>query len=391
MLMRAASRALRFSDVGSSPPRCILVAANTAWYIHNFRSRLIKAVLAQGYSVTIFSPIDEYVDRIKALGASYIPLELDNTSINPFRELITLVKIVSALRRASPAVILTYTPKINIYLALAARMLRIPVIANVSGLGQTFAAAGWMQELVKTLYREAFRRTTLVFFQNNEDRKLFLEAGLVRPTATARLPGSGVDVDRFHPHPLKAPASDFAFLFAGRLLWDKGIGDFVAAARRVKTKHPDVRFQILGFLDVKNPSAISREDINKWQSDGTIEYLGAKDNVIPIFAKADCVVLPSYYREGVPRTLLEAASMALPVITTDYAGCRDAVDAGVTGLLCRPRDVDDLTKRMLEMLALTTEERRAMGLAGRKKMLAQFDERMVIARYLEAIETAIRA
>jgi glycosyltransferase involved in cell wall biosynthesis len=176
----------------------------------------------------------------------------------------------------------------------------------------------------------------------------------------------------------------FVFLLAARLLWDKGVGEFVEAARLVTSEFPNTEFRLMGFLDVRNPSAISREQVQQWVAEGIVSYLGATDDMASAYAEADCIVLPSY-REGVPRTLLEAASMGLPVITTDAVGCRDAVEDGITGFLCQPRDAQDLADKMRQMLRLSADARSAMGYAGREKMLREFDERIVISNYLEAI------
>ena len=372
---------------GATPRVCI--AANTTWYIYNFRRRLIAELIEHGYLVTVLSPPDEYVERIVALGAQHVPLPMNNASTNPFMELITVARIVVLLWRVRPTVMVTYTPKINIYTSLASRFLGIPVIATVSGLGRAFTAGGWLEVIVRRLYWFAFYTPRVVFFQNEEDRAEFIRAGLIGKTKTQRLPGSGVNVDHFQPTRREPGEGGFAFLLVARLLWDKGVGDFVEAARLLYAEHPAVKFRLLGFLNVKNPSAVSREQIEEWRKEGVVEYLGAVDDVRGVYAEADCVVLPSYYREGVPRTLLEAASMGLPIITTNVVGCRDAVEDGVTGFLCRPKDAMDLADKMRRMLSLPSMERRRMGQVGREKMIREFDERIVIAKYLQAIKDIV--
>jgi glycosyltransferase involved in cell wall biosynthesis len=234
-------------------------------------------------------------------------------------------------------VLLTYTPKVNIYGSIAAAILGIPVIANISGLGRAFTLGGWLEYVSRALYKLALSHPSVVFFQNEEDKQDFINAGIVDPSKSARLPGSGVDLSRFHPRGKTERANRFVFLLASRLLWDKGVGVFVDAARIVRSKVPQTEFRLLGFADVENPSAISRQQIDQWHAEGIVRYLGVTDDIAQHYANADCFVLPSIYREGVPRSLLEAASMALPIITTDTPGCRDAVDNGLTGLLCRAR------------------------------------------------------
>lgn len=366
----------------------ICIAANTTWYTYNFRGRLIAELIEHGFRVSVLSPPDEYVERIVALGAQHVPVSMNNASTNPFTEMITVARIVGLLWRVRPAVMLTFTPKINIYASLAARLLGIPVIATVSGLGRAFTAGGWLEAVVRRLYWFAFHTPHVVFFENEEDRAEFIRAGLVKEGKTQRLPGSGVDVDRFLPTRRESSDKEFFFLLAARLLWDKGVGEFVEAARLIQAEHPAVRFRLLGFLGVKNPSAVSRKQIDVWSQESVVEYLGAVDDVRGIYAEADCMVLPSY-REGVPRTLLEAASMGIPIITTNAVGCRDAVEEGVTGFLCRPKDAMDLADKMRKMLSLQPEERRRMGQAGRKKMILEFDERIVIGKYLQAIRDIV--
>jgi len=180
------------------------------------------------------------------------------------------------------------------------------------------------------------------------------------------------------------------FILIARLLWDKGVGEFVAAARRLHHTFPDVRCHLLGFLNVENPTAISKDQVDAWEREGHIQYLGVSSDVRIEIGQSDCVVLPSYYREGVPRTLLEAAAMGRPVIATDAVGCRDVVDDGVNGFLCKPKDVADLARQMLRMCQLSTDQMAEMGRRGRQKVAKEFDEQVVIDRYLDAIETIIR-
>jgi glycosyltransferase involved in cell wall biosynthesis len=372
-----------------SPPESkgsVWLSANTTWFVYNFRKGLIRSLFELGYEVVVLSPRDKYVQLIEALGARHVHLQLDNLSTNPMREVGALLRMLASLRRARPMALLTYTPKINIYGSMAARTLGIPVISNLSGLGYAFVAGGWLEFVAKRLYGVALRFPRTVFFENEEDRKEFVKAGLVDPRKTKRLPGAGVDLVRFQPLPRGRDAGRFVFLLVARLLWDKGVGQFVEAARKVKERFPQAEFRLLGFLDVQNPSAVSRAQIEQWEAEGIVRYLGATDDVKSQYAEADCVVLPSYYREGVPTTLLEAASMCIPIITTESTGCRDTVEDGVTGLLVKPRDPVDLANKMEKMLCLAPEDRRIMGQRGRSKMCREFDERIVIDTYLKAIQ-----
>lgn len=266
-------------------------------------------------------------------------------------------------------------------------MLGIPVINNVAGLGRVFIDPGLITRITRNLYRISLRKSHKVFFQNEDDLSLFINSGLVDARVSERIPGSGVDTQRFAPVSVIKKGERFSFLLVARMLWDKGVGEYVEAARHLKAKYSHVSWGLLGFLDIQNPSAISREQMQQWVDEGIVNYLGTTDTVSTFLSEADCVVLPSFYREGVPRSLLEAASMAKPIITTDSVGCREVVDNGITGFLVRPRDAQDLAEKMERMIKLTAEERGLMGIKGRDKMIREFDEKIVINRYLEVVES----
>lgn len=370
------------------PGSAVWIVANTTWYVFNFRSRLIQELAQDGYAVTVLSPADEYVDRVRALGVRHIHLEMDNAGTNPFRDAALLFRFIGLFRKERPGVLLTYTPKVNIFCSIAAKWTNVSVIANVSGLGTGFIRGGWLTTLVKLLYRVALRHPRRVFFQNEEDRSQFVGDGLVVRDRTRRLPGSGVDVRRFTPV-AKTDRERFVFLFMGRLLSDKGIREYVEAARAVRLGSANVECWVLGFIDYGNPTAVSPDEIRAWEAEGTIRYLGSVDDVMPHLARADCVVLPSY-REGCPRSLLEAASMGIPLIASDVPGCRQVVEDGVNGFLCRPYDAADLAQKMRHLLALAEAGRKKMGSAGREKMLREFDERVVLDEYMCAVKEFAR-
>lgn len=374
----------RASSLAHDDDAVVLLCANTTWYVVNFRARLIEALRRDGWRVVVFSPPDRHVDRLRAMGVEHVPMALDNASTDPVRELRTLAAARRVLARLRPRVVLTWTPKVNIYVSLAARSLGCPAIANISGLGRAFASGGWVQGVSRLLYRAALRWPGTVFFQNDDDLRAFVDARLVDPSRTARLPGSGVDVERFVPAP-PGRARGARFLFVARLIWDKGVGEYVEAARIVRAARPDATFAIAGFLDTAGSSAVPSKTLEGWVREGLVEYLGAVDDMVPVYADADCVVLPSYYREGVPRSLLEAASMGLPIITTDSVGCRETVVDGVTGWLVRPRDARDLADRMLAFADCPQSRRDSMGRAARERVLREFDERIVIGRYRSAL------
>ncbi len=205
------------------------------------------------------------------------------------------------------------------------------------------------------------------------------------------LPGSGVDINKFKPLKIEKNDKSFRFLLISRMLWDKGVGEYIEAVKIIKRKYKNVEFCLLGAIGVSNPNAIDKKVIRRWEKEKIIKYLGTTDNVVNEIAKADCIVLPSYYREGVPRTLLEAAAMEKPIITTDNVGCREVVDDGINGFLCRVKDSKDLAEKMEKMLNLSEEKRIKMGKAGREKIIKEFDERIVINKYLKTIEKLLKS
>ena len=366
----------------------VAVVANTAWYLVNFRLNLMVALRDAGCEVLAVAPADAHVQRLNDAGISFAAIPLSGSGTNPLTEARSVAALSRVLRLHRAELVLSYTPKGNLYAALACIFAGRAFVPNVSGLGRSFIQRNWITRIVSLLYRLTFSRARRVFFQNQDDLDAFVRARLVPQALTERLPGSGVDLTHFVPLPQPANDADApVFLLIARMLWDKGVGEFVAAARRVRQTFPGSRFVLLGFADVANPSAISRQQLDAWSAEGVVSICPPVNDVRPWLAQADCVVLPSY-REGVPRTLLEAAACARPVITTDAPGCRDTVVHGQTGFLCRVRDADDLAARMLDFIALPAAQRQQMGMSGRAFVEAHFDEREVIDRYL-AVASAV--
>jgi glycosyltransferase involved in cell wall biosynthesis len=371
------------------PGKTIAISINASWNIFNFRAGLIRALRAEGHEVVALSPPDAYAPRLAELGARHVAVPMDSAGVSPVQDLLLLARYRRALEAAQPDVFLGYTAKPNVWGSLAAQSLGIPTINNVSGLGTAFIREGLLTKIVTALYRRAFRRSATVFFQNGEDRDLFVSRRIVDAGKAALLPGSGIDLERFAPRPREDAADRrFAFLMVARLLWDKGVREYVEAARIVRARHPEVRFRLLGFLDVVNRTAVPRAEVESWVAEGLIDYLGDAEDVRPVLADADCVVLPSY-REGLPRVLLEASAMGKPLIATDVPGCRHIAEEGVNGFLCTVRDHVSLADAMTRMLALPLAERAAMGGAARARVEADYDEALVARRYIEAIGKAL--
>jgi glycosyltransferase involved in cell wall biosynthesis len=310
---------------------------------------------------------------------------MDSRGANPIKDFALILELFMIYRKVKPDIILHYTIKPNVYGTLAASLLRIPVVNNVCGLGTAFLKRNFVSLFAIALYKISFRFADKVFFQNSEDLKLFLGKRLVRSNAVDILPGSGIDLQRFQPLEFRRNEK-FTFLLISRLITDKGILEYVEAVKQLKETGIDATFQLLGAKDPKHKRGIKEKVIQEWIDSGTIEYLGTTDDVRTFISKADCIVLPSY-REGTPRTLLEAASSAKPIIATDVPGCNNVVENNVNGLLCRIKDAHDLAEKMRRMTNLGNDQLRSFGQNGRTKMEAQYDEALVINKYLATLQT----
>ncbi|SDC66839.1 Glycosyltransferase involved in cell wall bisynthesis [Paraburkholderia lycopersici] len=362
----------------------IALVCNTAWAIYTYRRGFLRALTQSGAQVTVIAPRDRTFEPLTEMGCRCVELPVASKGTNPFHDLRTLLALFKHYRALKPDVVFHYTIKPNIYGSIAAWLACTPSVAVTTGLGYVFIQKSRAAEVAKRLYRFAFRFPREVWFLNQDDEAAFKEGNLLAHPERARLlHGEGVDLDDFPFTPLPARA-EFAFVLIGRLLWDKGVGEYVEAARQLCTRYPHARFRLLGPVGVDNPSAISRDEVAAWEREGIIEYLGETADVRPYIADADCVVLPSY-REGVPRTLMEASAMGRPIVATRVPGCREVVADGENGLLCEARNAGALAATLARMLDLDDAARAAMAARGRKKIEKEFDERVVVQRYRELI------
>lgn len=370
--------------------KTIAIAINSSWNIYNFRSGLVRALAGAGYQVLAIAPEDAHSARLQELGCRFVPVDMSARGTSPLEDAKLFLNYRDILKRHRPSAFLGYTIKPNVYGSLAAQSLNIPVINNIAGLGVTFLKPGFFQTFIRSLYRLALRRSHTVFFQNQDDRQLFVNAGLVQPELTELLPGSGVDLVRFAPADRKrGKHGRFSFLLVSRLLRSKGIAEYVAAAEAVRVFFPNAEFKIAGIIEKPQGDAVREDELQRWTASGAVTYLGALDDVRPALADADVVVLPTFYPEGTPRALLEAAAMAKPLIATNVPGCKAVLEHGNNGILIQPRDIGSLEDAMLRMLRMSDGELLAMGAASRRKAEAEFDERIVISRYLNAVQRAL--
>lgn len=349
---------------------------------------MLKHLQDQGHEIVAIAPEDEYTDKIPH---EFHPVRIKSRSLNPFNHLAVLFNFIKIFRRVRPDIALLYTIHPNTHGNLAARFTGVKTISNIAGLGNVFIDTRFATRIAKRLYKMALAHPEIVFFQNHTDMKLFRELGLVSKARSQRIPGSGVDINRFTPSPKGDDSENkgFVFLLATRMLWEKGVQEFADAAAAVARKHGNVTFRLIGPLGADNPVALSTADMQRLTADGVLEYAGVSDDMEQVIAEADCVVLPSY-REGLPKILLEAAAMAKPIITTRVPGCMDVVDHGVNGLLCEARDAKDLAAQMLAMLEMDSDKRNAMGTNGRKKVSREYAQEIVIGHYHDAVNAILK-
>lgn len=361
----------------------VAVVLNTSWNIYNFRLNLIKSLQQEGHEVHTIAPHDDFTERLIEMGCIHHDVKMDSRGANPFKDLALIFELFFLYKRVKPDIILHYTIKPNVYGTLAAAMLGIPVVNNVCGLGTVFLKDNLVSRIAMMLYRISFHLPKKVFFQNADDLKLFLNKKLVPQKTVDLLPGSGIDLNKFTPTPFQRN-NTFTFLLISRLITDKGVLEYIDAVKKLRSEGFDARFQVLGAMDPEHKRGIKPEIIREWVQSGFVEYLGTTEDVHHFIRKADCIVLPSY-REGTPRTLLEAASSSKPIIATDVPGCNHVVADHVNGLLCRLKDADDLADKMRTMATLDNETLREFGINGRAKMEAEYDETIVINKYLSTL------
>ena len=365
--------------------RKLILFANTDWYLYNFRRSLALALQAQGYDVLLISPPGTYGGKLRGMGLRWEPVPMDRRSLNPLREARLLAWLVSLFRRERPALVHGFTIKCAVYGSLAARLAGVPARVNaVAGMGYVFTSddvkARLLRPLVRGLMHAALDgHNARLILQNPDDVALFEHAGFVDASHIRLIPGSGVDCSRFSAiERVRDPSQPLRVLLAARLLWDKGVAEFVEAARQLQAQGRAIEFLLAGDPDPGNPAAVPEATIRDWVDSGVLQWLGHVEDMPALFASVDVVVLPSY-REGLPKGLIEAAACALPLVTTDVPGCREVVRNGVDGLLVPARDSAALVQAIAH-LHDAPELAARLGQAARGKALAEFDERIVIAR-----------
>jgi len=359
----------------------ILFLVNHDVVIYNFRLELVEALLGKGHQVVISSPYGERIEDLKQLGCEYIKAHMDRHGMNPMKELKLLRYYKKIIKETKPDYIFGYTIKPNIYGALAAQFTKTPFVANITGLGTAVETPGLSQKITIMLYKVAFRRIQRVFFQNTENQEFFIKHKIA-VDKHGLLPGSGVNLERFKL--LDYPEDGIVrFAFISRIMKEKGIDQYLDAAKEIKEKYPNTEFHICGFCEEAYENTL--KDLH---DKGTIIYHGMIRNVAEFLKDIHCVVHPTYYPEGLSNVLLEASASGRPIITTDRSGCREVIDDGVNGFVVKQKDSKDLEEKLAKFMNVLYDKKKQMGLAGRSKVEREFDRQIVVGKYLMEIKEA---
>lgn len=357
----------------------VLIIANADIGLYKFRKELLEELVKEN-EVYIALPKGEFYEDLLAIGCKYIITQLDRHGTNPVKELKTVFGYKKIIKRIKPEIVFTYTIKPNVYAGMACAALNIPYVANITGLGTAVENPGLMQLLTVSLYKYGLRKAQKVFFQNTENRDFFVKKGVVKK-AYDLLPGSGVNLKNYmvteYPN---GPTVDFVFV--SRIMKEKGIEQYLEAAKEIKARHPETRFHICGFCEQ------NYEQVLKDMSDeGIIIYHGLVKDMSAIYKQMSCTIHPTYYPEGLSNVLLESSASGRPIITTNRSGCREVVDDGINGYVVEEKNSKDLIEKIELFLGKSVEERKQMGIAGRKKVEKEFNRQIVIDKYLAELKS----
>lgn len=357
----------------------IAFVGNSSSTMINFRLDVIKSIAKEGYEVVIIAPKDSEIKFLRKLSIRFIEITVDSKGTNPFKDIRLYRQLLAIYQEEQFDFIFHYTIKPIIYGSIAAKHTHTPQISIVTGIGYSFAHKNWLYNLSVMLHKHALKTVEEVWFLNEEDCNFFVKQHIVQQERVRVIPGEGVDTDRFIPR-MKMP-NKFSFIYCGRMLKSKGVELYVAAAEQLHPVFPDVKWKLLGPIESPTKDSISPREMENWVKDGHIQYLGVAKDVVPLLMDTSCLVLPSYYHEGIPRSLMEASSMQIPIITTDWVGCHDVVTHEKNGILCTPRDLEELIEAMRTMILTDSETLQKMGMEGRKIVLEKYDIHLIINIY----------
>ena len=360
----------------------VMVISNDTTYVYILRREVIERLLEQGYDVTIVSEILVHQDALTEMGCHLVDVPTARHGTNPFQDLKLFFKYLGILKKHKPDAVLSYNIKPNAYGGLACRLCGIPYYPNITGLGTILEVPGKAQKLATWLYKIGVSGADCVFFQNTENEQFFRDRKLLsKKSRTCLLPGSGVNLTA-HPVWPYPEGDKIHFLFAARILKEKGIDQYLEVAEHFRSKRDDVVFHVCGGCDDKKYEAILADAHER----GIVEYHGLQKDMLPFLKQSACMIHPSYYPEGVSNVLLEAAASGRPVIATNRSGCRETVDDGISGYIVPIKETAPIIEAVEKFLALSWEERRDMGLAGRAKVEREFDRQIVVEKYVREME-----
>lgn len=357
----------------------ILLLANHGVYVYNLRKELIEELLEQKYEVYLSYPKDEKTSYFESIGCTVIDTQFDRHGKNPFEEFKLIKHYQKMIKKIKPNVVLTYTIKPNIYGGIAASSQKKPYIANITGLGSAVENEGALKKVIILLYKFSFKKAHTIFFQNKKNKQLFIDEKIAIGTHKL-IPGSGVNIKQFEilPYP---EDKVIRFLYIGRVMKEKGIEEFIEAAIDIKKRYKNTEFHILGFCEENY-----EERLKKLQNNKIIEYHGMQKDTISFQKRSHCTILPSYH-EGMSNVLLESAASGRPVIASNINGCKEIIDDKKTGYIFEVKNSNNLISKIEAFLSLSNEEKREMGLEGRKKIEKEFDRKTVVESYMKEINS----
>ena len=359
--------------------KTVLFLVNRDIVIYNFRREIVERLIADGHEVHISSPYGERIDDLVEIGAVFHNIRIQQRKMNPMEEFRLISEYKKLMEQVRPDIVFGFTIKPNTYGAIAARKYQIPFIANITGLGTAVENPGMVQKLLVCLYKYSFRDVRRVFFQNTSNRDFFLW-NHIRVNDYSFLPGSGVNLDRFSL--CEYPKGDMIkFAFVSRILKEKGSEIYLEAAREIRKRHRNVEFHMCGFRESDYDGALM-----KYQEAGDVIYHGLIRDVSSFMRDMHCIVLPSYYPEGISNVLLEACATGRPIITTDRPGCREVVEDGINGFMIAQKDTDALVQAIEEFIRLSWQDKRRMGLNARRKVEREYDLQVVVDAYVREVE-----
>lgn len=361
----------------------VLVMVNRDFVLYNFRIELVERLLQENYKVYICLPYGEKVDKMIAMGCEYIPVEIDKRGMNPFKDSKLIAGYWKIFKKIKPDMILTYTTKVNIYAGTLAGIMKIPYLMNISGLGTAVEYESPVQKMMIGMYKMAAKHARCLFFQNTENMEFFQKNHMYSGVQKL-IPGSGVNIERWHLMEYPEDEKAVEFLFIARVIKEKGIEEYLAAAKNITEEYPEAIFHVLGPCDGEY-----EEVLQEYEEKGIIQYHGMVQDTRKYLKDAHCTIHPSYYPEGISNVLLESAACGRPVITTNRSGCRETVENGVTGFVFEQKNREQLIECVRKFMQMSNAERKQMGLAGRAKMEKEFNREIVIEAYMKEMKNEV--